>query len=821
MEIPDNQWLLLAGAQLRAFDDAGSTIREKYCSRENGDKKAIMFPRAPNLSNFIDVFNTEACKLTKQEKKDKKQQDEYEVEVEVFRALEEIDNVIVLHGLKYTHGQFKECVPSHTSSDCKKKDEEMEGECDFVVVGDNFLAVLEVKSPDMDGKKPEKMIKDRYKESIKQRERTSELIKGVFEQCHSNVPFIFEFSSFNRLTQDQVQTHGNFSNEQKKSIILKHDLIDFKNWWTENVLSEVTDGMQLLEHRPINVLLGLWTADIKTVCNPEKCSLTHCILDIDEQLKSEKVTRVPKAPINKGIKGASPVFKDYLGVECLTAQQSKIFKSGKNFLWIDGPAGTGKSVLIIGKILDIYEEKTTKVTKEEKAPTIPLSETQSLLVVFGRKGPGRSSSEFYEPALDKANVRYISVDLNGKESPTMTKLAEEEYKVAILYYFSQNEADLLTMTQSEMRDQVSLNQDGLTLTKILSQFGKNHHIFIDDAHCMFSFDITDDKVCNLDEIKNSVEMKIDCLAGRSDKKNLVTWVSWDILQFYTPYGTGREGLSRCATTIYDMVIERIKDDVETLSINLRNTVEIADLLGVVRNEILYGSNISLPQQKRGHYIHGFVPKIYVIARNVVTTETESLEMAKKIIACEKEVLKELKPIDQLGIISCYRLSHRMESKGRENDVHNIASVEWPAVISNIHNPYISDDDLKILLRQLYMKISRARVYSVVVLSVKLAPKLVDLLEKLRRFAKIIYVNRDEDLMTKTRFQDSADTINSSKETFGKLIIELVKLIIEYEQFRMLRFFETSPSDGSIIYIIAVKSGASRPLSVYRTIATIK
>ena len=112
----------------------------------------------------------------------------------------------MLHGLKYTHQQYSFCVPSHESSDCKKKDLEEEGECDFVVIGDNFLAVLEVKSPDMNSKNPEKMFSDRFKESINQRVRTIDMINGIFQQtCSTEHPVIFEFSVFNRMSKEDVE----------------------------------------------------------------------------------------------------------------------------------------------------------------------------------------------------------------------------------------------------------------------------------------------------------------------------------------------------------------------------------------------------------------------------------------------------------------------------------------------------------------------------------------------------------------------------------------------------------------------------------------
>ena len=225
-----------------------------------------MFPPAPNLSSFIDAFHRET--LSNKEKNEKQQQDEYEAEVEVFRALEKETRIIVLHGLKYTHGQYTECVPSHGGTWCKRKDQEEEGECDFVVIGDKFLVVLEVKSPDMSSKNPEKMFMERYIDSVRQRTRTSDLIKGIFQQAGSTEdPVIFDFSKFNRLTKDDVAKfvkYQKLSSEDKKAIVLKDDLISFRDWWRDNILSKVAADMQPLESRPTNILLALWSAETRT-----------------------------------------------------------------------------------------------------------------------------------------------------------------------------------------------------------------------------------------------------------------------------------------------------------------------------------------------------------------------------------------------------------------------------------------------------------------------------------------------------------------------------------------------------------------------------
>ena len=81
----------------------GKEIFETYCSTE--DKYSIMLPRAPQHT-YIDLYPEEdqpGCSFTN----DRNQQLNYEAEVKVYRALEKLqENLIVLHSFEYTHFQY-------------------------------------------------------------------------------------------------------------------------------------------------------------------------------------------------------------------------------------------------------------------------------------------------------------------------------------------------------------------------------------------------------------------------------------------------------------------------------------------------------------------------------------------------------------------------------------------------------------------------------------------------------------------------------------------------------------------------------------------
>ena len=503
----------------------------------------------------------------------------------------------MLHGLKYTHQQYSFCVPSHESSNCKNKDLEEERECDFVVIGDNFLAVLEVKSPDMNSKNPEKMFSNRYKESINQRFRTIDMINGIFQQtCSSENPVIFEFSVFNRMSKEDVEMFARYKSlsvDSLEKIALKDDMVDFKQWWKEKVISKITEDMQPLDNRPVNVLLGLWCADNKNSCYVEKCSLANCILEIDDKLKSEIITRVPKGPINKDVKGASPVFKKYLGIECLTSQQAEIFKSKKNFLWITGPAGSGKSVLMLGKIIQIFENKRAE-GKSKSVPSnirnIPCASKKDkcIFIVFGRKRLGIKTSDFYEPALENANIRYLSVDWTGEG---FIMPSEDKYDVVVVYCFVEfyrGCESLLTMD--------------------------NHHLFIDDAEHLFLGNFV------IDQKEKTVNF-LNLIRLRSN--NYFTWAACDMAQlfYFSQKGNAKSPpLKQWRVELIRYVRDCLKDfDTVSLSANLRNTAEIAKLLQVLRNEIRQTLSEDLldffPMQNNGHFIHGIIPMIVVYIKS--------------------------------------------------------------------------------------------------------------------------------------------------------------------------------------------------------------
>ena len=126
----------------------GQEIFEKFCN--SSSRLSVMFPPAPEQT-YIDVYpspdqDQQGCSFVDE----RRHQRDYEAEVTIYQALEHLDltveeYLIVLHNFKYTHGQI--CKVGRTK-DCKKckTPNNIEGECDFLILGLNFCVILEVKN---------------------------------------------------------------------------------------------------------------------------------------------------------------------------------------------------------------------------------------------------------------------------------------------------------------------------------------------------------------------------------------------------------------------------------------------------------------------------------------------------------------------------------------------------------------------------------------------------------------------------------------------------------------------------------------------------
>ena len=390
--------------------EAGKIIQDKYCYKT--PDRPTMLPPIPN-SNFIDKFPEKEC--SEENEKDKTKQESYAAEVKVYRALESLkEDIVVLHSLEYTNRHFRLFVKDHKFAEDKPN--KMFGECDFVAVSKNHIVIIEVSNAQIDNTKTtNKKIKDVFKKKKKQAGRTKELIenmfKGLSEEVSANYtpPIVKWYCALLSVSTDEGAKL--FTEEQKMNIIFsdsfnvldinkeeeEEDHNNFQDWWKRNVSDLKEDHMTTaLDLR--DILVGLWNIDSQNNVSPEeKCSFGSNIMKIDAQLRNADITygfRNPERPgfNNPNFVQADDVFKG-MGISYLTKEQDEVFRSQEKFLWINGPAGSGKTLLILGK-------------------AIQAAKSGENVVIF-TNGCGEKAMEIYHKSFNEAGQKFNLV--NWKE----------------------------------------------------------------------------------------------------------------------------------------------------------------------------------------------------------------------------------------------------------------------------------------------------------------------------------------------------------------------------------------------------------------------
>ena len=139
----------------RTIEKIGNEVLSRTTAQKEVELTgSIMIPPIPD-SKFIDKLPEGELEGPNIQEKD--HQEAYEAEVKLFRIFEEIqEGCLIIHQLEFTHEQYSAFVDEHQCSKkqckkgpeihpCHKQSSEIEGECDFVVAGENFVAVFEVK----------------------------------------------------------------------------------------------------------------------------------------------------------------------------------------------------------------------------------------------------------------------------------------------------------------------------------------------------------------------------------------------------------------------------------------------------------------------------------------------------------------------------------------------------------------------------------------------------------------------------------------------------------------------------------------------------
>ena len=486
------------------------------------------------------------------------------------------------------------------------------------------------------------------------------------------------------------------------------DLSSFGSWWNNNatIAQDTTINHDAFQNVR-NMLLAIWATDKN--CDQSKCSLANCILKIDERLKSGKFTFSTKKGKNRAQNpGVVPlpdldVIRKYVKVENLTVEQNQVFNSNENMLWINGPAGAGKTVILCGKIIQLLQ-----------------SDRDSKVVVFKFTGEG-NNSQHYQDALHNASIDYKLISTSTRHDHTPAQLAD---------LITGSVCNVIIVELTGRANTTELT-DRLTLLS-------GYHLFVDDIQTVIQYDTTAEMCTVL--INNLLDLSA----------NKTVWIACDIVQVWSIMDT--KNISIVANLLTDKLTPNQR---ATLSMNLRNTFDLSIILSVIRDQFVKSCSLKsdildlvLPAQSPGHFIHGPLTVMHVFNNFNVDSILRVFN-----IECDRLCVTDLNYSD-IGIVYTdytYDVMSLVEDSVEKRCVNtdskiavchsrDCASAQWPAVIVLCKvSRYSEEQDLT----RLYLLLSRARVYCSVFIypesyeTLSDSPFMVRLLDKLSNYARII------------------------------------------------------------------------------------
>ena len=397
-------------------------------------------------------------------------------------------------------------------------------------------------------------------------------------------------------------------------------------------------------------------------------------------------------------------------MENLTLEQNEAFNSTGNILWINGPAGTGKTVIFCGKLIQLIQSD---------------EDNKVLLFKFAGKG---NNSRFYQRALDKASVKYELISTDGNEfdsehSPTqLANLIKESFLRVIIVEITG------FPNPKQLTDRLSLLC--------------GYNLFVDDIQRV---------LCDYHGIEEDLTGLINKLLDLSVNKNV--WIACDVVQTYYYINT------KPIVYLADLIIDKLQPKQRiTLSMNLRNTCDISNILSVIRDQYvkLYSDKLDildfvLPTQVPGHFIHGPKTVIHVldhfnvdIILDVLNMELDKLPPKQGLSYSDIGIVHSDDDYDKL-LLPLVNKTVDMRCNNADDKISVCCSAfsysaEWPvAVLLHQVWEYRSIKELAVF----YLEVSRARVHCSVVLYPARGcrlddyPHVIHLIDKLRDYANIV------------------------------------------------------------------------------------
>ena len=382
----------------------------------------------------------------------------------------------------------------------------------------------------------------------------------------------------------------------------------------------------------------------------------------------------------------------------MTAENLK----NNNLMWINGPAGAGKTVILCGKMIQLSE-------------MIIQSDTDNKVVVFKFTGEGNNSRD-YQDVLDKAGIQYERISTSESEHTPVQLgdlIKKSVRRVIIVEVFGY--------------------LDTTDFTNILSEIS-GYHLFVDDIQSII-YDPDDPEEIYTDLINKLLKFSIH-------KK---VWIACDIAQLWIIYmRTNLLNLNKVLTDKLDTSQRRI------LTKNLRNTCDLSYILSVLRGKVAElcspgNLDLVLPAQSQGHFIHGPLTVIHVFNDcnvdsivGVFDTELDRLCAEFKYSDIGVVYTDYSSNVVPLVKDSVDMRCNNTDVKIAVCDSNNSYSAEWPAVVVLCAAWHYNEDGY---LSELYLMLSRARVHCTVIIFPEeddtLDTDTLTLLERLSNYAHII------------------------------------------------------------------------------------
>ena len=752
--------------------------RQLLTKRGYGTSGAFMMPPIPEC-RFIDKL-PENIELQGQTAAEKGNQDGYEAEVKVYRCLEEVkSNVVVLHQVLYTHDQYaafllnhnctkKNCKQTGDKKKCKKGSEvhpchqtgtnNLEGETDFVVIGDNFVTVFEVKGLSVtkyetsstisessskcsirrDGMPLQRKNAVKFEacceDAVRQRNRMVELIKSID-------PFVmvYDFTIFSNISKEEVDERY----RSDKTLLFSEDIVDFNRMIDDFEKNSPINKARKSGNRLKHSLLGLWCIDQGNNWKDTACSLPQCIMDTNEKLQRALVTRksvdeakpkvsarkgkgkgkIKKYPENQEMIEAPDLFKDFLKISCLTNEQLNVFHSEKRFLWVEGPAGSGKSVVMLGKIIHL-------------ALTTPPESRILLMMVGSEMSPAPKHCLKVLNSI-RDDIKCLEIDYDYRDVCNCFGYCVCCVEEGDLNHFLDEAYRSLLLRDDTTTSKIVLLVMRRCLAKSMKTFiARFNHVFVDDHQHV----ITCIRADSGNQAKSFIDKNIIFegflpIVKTSDKNKTGIWIFCDKAQSFVDW-------SWCSDDVKIGQLNAVQDEFrkyfvnsEKLTVVLRNTYEISAVLSKIRETS--NARIFLPvnflQQKSGHILRGPKPIIYLLRddrpaftmKYVLTKELEKLKesdpcLENKDISVLFQYTSDPTNKMERTLKAIYPVSKRWGStEDLMIDVigtSNCMSAEWPASIFVYRcERQVDNIDFSFALPILYTAISRARVYSTVIM----------------------------------------------------------------------------------------------------------